>query len=117
MRQVRCRRFSRPFTRPTVRVHVLRLRGRQRAVRGGSRGCWRAWRGCSRVEVFSRESVCCVVPVTSAGDTRRMSREACLHVVSLSLLGGVPPLSLNIEGEENGCCYDSRNDVPRGSRR
>lgn len=25
--------------------------------------------------------------------------------------------TLNIEGEENVCCYDSRNDVPRGSRR
>ena len=81
MRQIHCRRFSRPFERPTIRVHVLRPRGRQRRVQGGSRGRQWAWRSYSHVEVFSRESVCRVVPVTSAGDTRHMSREACLHVV------------------------------------
>ena len=58
-RRIRCRRFSRPFARPTIRVHVLRLRGRQRTVQGGSRGCWRAWRGvaltlkCFRVRAYA----------------------------------------------------------------
>ena len=60
-RQIRCRRFSRPFTRPTIRVHVLRLRGRQRRVQRGSRGRQWPWRSYSHVEVFSRESVCRVV--------------------------------------------------------
>ena len=43
-RQIHCRRFSRPFARLTTPVHVLRPRGRQRRVQGGSRGRQWAWR-------------------------------------------------------------------------
>lgn len=51
------------------------------------------------------------------GVSRRMSRACSPRVVSLRLLGGVPPLSLNIEGEEDGCWYYSGDDVPRRLRR
>ena len=38
VRQIHCKRFSRPFTHPPLPVHVLRLRGRQRAAQHGSAG-------------------------------------------------------------------------------
>lgn len=76
-RQIRCRRFSRPFTRPTIRVHVLRLRGRQRRVQRGSRGRQWPWRSYSHVEVFSRESVCRVAASTGNGRRAGVYRASC----------------------------------------
>ena len=52
LRQIRCRRLSRPFARPPLPVHVLLLRGRQRRVQGGSRGCWRAGRVVGALKRF-----------------------------------------------------------------